>query len=118
MRFIKILNESMSNAITKKSNPLQSKSKKITPTKGIKRTRSGKKIFLNLYFVFRVLICMPRISKRYIQIKIKLVELHSPKWTSDQRIRNLVSELRLRQKGISWQFYFGSKPHSNILFIF
>ena len=51
MRFIKILNESMSNAITKKSNLLQSKSKKITPTKGTKRTKSGKKIFLNLYFL-------------------------------------------------------------------
>ena len=79
MRFIKILKESMSNAITKKSNPVQSKSKKITPTKGIKRTRRGKKIFLNLYFVFRVLIYKLSILKECLQIKIKLVELHIPK---------------------------------------
>ncbi len=74
-----MLNESMRDAITKKSNPLQSKSKKITPTKGIKRTRSGKKIFLNLYFLFRVLIYKLSILKECLQIKIKLVELHIPK---------------------------------------
>ena len=108
----------MSNAITKKSNPLQSNSKKITPTKGTKRTKSGKKIFLNLYFIFRVLIYKLSILKECLQIKIKLVELHIPKQTSDQRIRNLVGERRLLQKGISWQFYFDSQPHSNILFIF
>ena len=112
-----MLKDSMSSTITKKSNPLHSNSKKITPTKGTKRTRSGKKIFLNLNFVFRVLIYKLSISKRYLQIKIKLVELHTPKETSDQHIRNLESELILRQKGISWQFYFDSYPHSNIFFI-
>ena len=74
-----MLNESIRDAITKKSNPLQSKSKKITPTKGIKRIRSGKKIFLNLYFVFRVLIYKLSILKECLQIKIKQVELHIPK---------------------------------------
>ena len=113
-----MLNESMRDAITEKSNPLQSKSKKITPTKGIKRIRSGKKIFLNLYFLFRVLIYKLSILKGCLQIKIKLVELHIPKQTFGQQIRNLESELKLLQKGISWQFYFDSYPHSNIFFIF
>ena len=53
IRFIKILKESISIAITKKSNPFQSSSKKITPTKGIKRTRSGRKIFLDSESVFK-----------------------------------------------------------------
>lgn len=79
MKFIRILKESMSKVINKKSNPLQSSSKKITPITGNKRTTSGKKIFLNLYFVFRVLIYKLCILKRYLQIKIKLVELHIPK---------------------------------------
>ena len=74
-----MLKESISSAITKKSNPLQSRSKKITPTKGTKRTKSGKKIFLNLYFIFRVLIYKLSILKECLQIKIKLVGLHIPK---------------------------------------
>jgi len=47
-----MLKESMSSAIIKKSNSLQSSPKKITPTKGTKRTKSGNKIFLNLYFFY------------------------------------------------------------------
>jgi hypothetical protein len=74
-----MLKDSISSAMTKKSNPLQSSSKKITPTNGIKRTRSGKKIFINLYFVFKVLIYKLSILKKYLQIKIKLMELQTPK---------------------------------------
>ena len=51
-RFIKTLNESISSAITKKSNTFQSSLKKILPIKGNKRINSGQKIFINLYFFY------------------------------------------------------------------
>ena len=52
MRFIKTLKESISSAITKKSNPFQFSLKKILPIKGNKRIRSGYKIFINLHFFY------------------------------------------------------------------
>ena len=51
MRFIKILNESMSNAITKKSNPLQSNSKKLHPLRAPKEQEAERK-FLSIYILF------------------------------------------------------------------